>query len=226
MITSIAPVGRSWIRRAVIVLACAGLTALLASLLDIEASPSSHVVAQPAMVPQWVISPAPASDTYREAPVPQQAPRPISAEALTTIPPTAPVSKLPFRFLGKVDAGAETSVVLYGQGRTLTVRAVGPLDDEYVVDSIQEGYLMLRHLPSGTSHMLELASRQHTAVPAGSAAETPLIRRVHPGPYSSQAGAARMSTQILRRSDTCPKPSSSRHPVFCRQGRVVDDSAT
>jgi len=63
--------------------------------------------------------------------------------------------------------------VLYGRGRTMTVRAAGPLDDEYVVDAIEEGYLMLRHLPSGASQMLELASRQHTVTLTGPTAETP-----------------------------------------------------
>ena len=86
--------------------------------------------------------------------------------------PTPDRPGLPFRFLGRVDAGGEASLVLYGRGRALTVSAVGPLDDEYVVDAIEETYLRLRHLPSGTSHILELASRQ-TVAAAGSAAETP-----------------------------------------------------
>ena len=86
--------------------------------------------------------------------------------------PTPDRPGLPFRFLGRVNAGGEASLVLYGRGRALTVSAVGPLDDEYVVDAIEETYLRLRHLPSGTSHILELASRQ-TVAADGSAAETP-----------------------------------------------------
>ena len=172
MIIFIAPVGTSWVRRVVIVVTGAGLAALIASLLDIEAPSSRHVVAQPATVRQLAISPLPSSDTYRGAPMPEQAPRRIAAEARTTVSPTAPAAELPFRFLGKVDADAETSVVLFGRGRTIALRAPGPLDDEYVVDMIEDGYLMVRHLASGTSHVLELASRQRTAVSAASAEET------------------------------------------------------
>jgi hypothetical protein len=69
--------------------------------------------------------------------------------------------------------GARVSPVLYGRGHTLTVSAAGPLDDVYVVDAIEESYLRLRHLPSGTSHILELASPQQTVSSAVSAEETP-----------------------------------------------------
>ena len=176
MIISIAPVRTSWCRRAVVVLACAGLTALFASWLDIEApspSPSpSSVAAQTAPVVQREITRPLLSDPYRQAPVAVEATRRITQVVGTVLPPTPQLPTFPFRFLGKLDVEGAISVVLYGRGRTLTVQGPGPLDGEYVVDAIEEGYLMLRHLPSGTSHILELASRQHTTIPAGSAAET------------------------------------------------------
>ena len=88
-------------------------------------------------------------------------------------PPTPALPELPYRFLGKVTDAGETVVVLYGRGRTVTVRATGPLDDDYAVDAIEDGYLMLRYVPLGASQILELAARQRAVVPAGSATETP-----------------------------------------------------
>jgi hypothetical protein len=58
-------------------------------------------------------------------------------------------------------------------GRTVTVRGTGPLDDDYAVDAIEDGYLMVRYVPFGTSQMLELVSRQRIEVPSGSPDDTP-----------------------------------------------------
>jgi len=177
MIVHIEAVGPSRLYRAFAAVAGAGLTGLLISSLDFPPSQPSNVVALPARHAHTVderkeISPLRAVDVLEDAPVAREAPRRV-AEAVHVVsapPPERP--GLPFRFLGRVDAGGEASLVLYGRGRALTVSAAGPLDDEYVVDAIEESYLRLRHLPSGTSHLLELASRQTVSV-AGSAAETP-----------------------------------------------------
>ena len=178
MIISIAPVGPSRLRRAFAVVTCTGFVALLLYFLDVPVSPGPNVPArtvQPAGVfgGDREIARAPASGVFEDvATVAPSTRRSADAVHPVSAPPPRP-AELPFRFLGKLDAGDETSLVLYGRGRTLTIRAAGPLDDEYVVDAIEEGYLTLRHLPSGTSHTVELASRQHSVPAAGAAAETP-----------------------------------------------------
>ena len=171
MIVSIAPVRTNWVGRTVIGLSCAGLAALLVLLLDSEPSLPLTVVAQPATVWQpEVVRPA-VGDSSGEAPAIQEA-RSRSAQAPHATPPAAQPPTLPFRFLGRLDVEGATSLVLYGRGRTLTVQKLGSLDDEYVVDAMEESYLVLRHVPTGVSHTLELVSKQATATPAGSAAQT------------------------------------------------------
>jgi len=172
MIISIAPAGPRWVRRAVIVLACAVLTALLASMFDVQAPPPSNVVAQPTMGGLQEIARPPSDDAYRKAPVIPEARHRIADVTGTVVPSTPQLATVPFSFLGLLDVEGVTSVVLYGRGRTLTVQGPGPLDEEYAVDAMEGGYLMLRHLPSGTSHMLELNPRQHMTIPVGPAAET------------------------------------------------------
>jgi hypothetical protein len=165
MIISIAPVGPSPWRRAFAVAVWAGALTLLWSFFDSPPPPSSDV-AGPAFRRdhgldgnRQMARPS-AAAILEDAPTVGPAPR----RANEASPPvTAPARRpeLPFRFLGKLDAGGETSLVLYGRGRTLTVHGPGPLDDDYAVDAIEDGYLLLRHLSSGTSHILELAARQH-----------------------------------------------------------------
>jgi len=172
MIISIAPMRPSRGRRAVVVLACAGVAALLAALLDIGTTSPSHVAAEPVRVAEPEIARAAPDDATRETPAAQEARSRIAEVARMVNAPAAQLPTMPFRFLGTLDAEGLPSVVLYGRGRTLTVRGPGPLDDEYVVDAIEERYLILRHVASGTSHMLELALRQHTTAPAGSGIDT------------------------------------------------------
>jgi hypothetical protein len=69
---------------------------------------------------------------------------------------------VPFRFLGKVETNGASSVVLYGAGRTLTVRGTGPADDEYVVDAMREDYVLLRHVSLGTTQLIALVPTQQT----------------------------------------------------------------
>ena len=176
MIISIAPAGPGRLRRALYVVAGTGLAALLASYIDFPASAPSKVPAHTA--PQArvfggdreIALPLP-RDAPEDAATGDEAPHRRIDAAPPAVAPTPPQPELPFRFLGKLD-GAETSLVLYGRGRTLTVRGAGPLDDEYVVDAIEDGRLTLRHVPTGTSRTLELAARQHPVLAAGSAAET------------------------------------------------------
>jgi len=156
------------------------LATWLLSPIDFEATETPGFVAQSAGPadsfggsPMILYTPARAvapGDSIAEQTPPQ--PR-ITPLARSLSPPTPALPELPYRFLGKVTDAGETVVVLYGRGRTVTVRATGPLDDDYAVDAIEDGYLMLRYVPLGASQTLELASRQPTVVPAGSATETP-----------------------------------------------------
>jgi hypothetical protein len=105
--------------------------------------------------------------------VTQEASRRIGGALQTVDRSAPPPPSLPFAFLGKATEGNETIVYLYTGGRLLTVRDTGPLDDRYEVDAILDDFLVLRYLPLGIRQVLELASRQHEAIPYGSAAETP-----------------------------------------------------
>src|SRR5207253_1543293 len=73
------------------------------------------------------------------------------------VPPRLPVP-IAFSILGTTTEGGETSLLLYGGGRTLTVRGPGPIGEDYVVDAIQDGHVVLRFVPTGTNQVLELKS--------------------------------------------------------------------
>lgn len=177
MIISIAPVGPSRWRRAFAV-AGAGALTLLWSFVDSPPPPSSTVAA-PAFRQARVLDggrqtarPS-AAAVLEDAATVGQAQRRRNEAAPPVSAPAPQQPELPFSFLGKMDAGGETSLVLFGRGRTLTVHGPGPLDDDYTVDAIEDGYLVLRHLSSGTSHILELVARQHSIPAAASVPETP-----------------------------------------------------
>jgi hypothetical protein len=80
---------------------------------------------------------------------------------------------VPYRFIGKSTAGAETSIVLFGRGRIVTLRGPGPLDDEYVVEAMFDEYLMLRHVPTGVGKFLEYARRQQVVEPPQDPEDSP-----------------------------------------------------
>jgi hypothetical protein len=86
--------------------------------------------------------------------------------------PSVP-SDSPYRFIGKSTVGAETSIVLFGRGRIVTLRGPGPLDDEYVVEAMFDEYLVLRHVPTGVGKFLEYARRQQVVVPPQDPEESP-----------------------------------------------------
>jgi hypothetical protein len=56
--------------------------------------------------------------------------------------------------------GEETVVLLYGGGRTLFVRSVGPLDDDYEVEVLQESYLVVRDVSLDQSQVIPFASAE------------------------------------------------------------------
>jgi hypothetical protein len=158
----------SWARRHRTILACAGLAALVI-LIGLPA----HRASMP-------------DRESKGAGLLRQAERPLARDttsgvyvmaaparpAAQAVAPRSQAPPLPFSFLGKMTEGAETSIILYRGGRTITVRGPGRLDDDYVVESIQETFLALRYLPLGEQQFLELTALQDPT-PYGSAAETP-----------------------------------------------------
>jgi hypothetical protein len=161
------------------VVGAVALTAGLLALVDFDAPAKPAVVARPAgpgsfdaspmtlYTPAHVIAPSNSNpDPAQPLPVTVTAARPPSSSN-----PTLP--ELPYRFLGRVTDAGVAAIVLHGRGRTVTVRGTGPLDDDYAVDAIEDGYLMVRHVPLGTSQMLELTARQRIEVSAGSPDDSP-----------------------------------------------------
>lgn len=169
----------SWMRRMAVVSTCAGLTAALVALLDAPVEPTPEV-ARPraesgpvvAAVKRELASPAVAG-ALAEAATPGAAPGRVTQPARGVGPQSVVPPSQPFKFLGKVTAEGETSVVLYGRGRTLTVRATGPIDDDYTVDAIEEDHLVLRRVGGGATEILPLTTRQRASIETVSAAETP-----------------------------------------------------
>lgn len=145
---------------------------LLYSLQAPPPQPAQAVHRNPSAIEQWQA--APAADRDEVAIVDEPGKKAMPPPAATPAP-AAPRERpaFAFRFLGKVTDGGATSVVLYASGRTLRVRGTGPVDDEYAVDTFQEGYLILREIRFGTSHMIEFASAQPAAAAAWRDGETP-----------------------------------------------------
>lgn len=85
--------------------------------------------------------------------------------------PQAP--RLPFAFLGKLQEGGRTAIVLYRGGVTLMVRGTGKLDEDYDVEAIEESFLVLRYVPLGERQVLELKAPAQAIAPHGAAEETP-----------------------------------------------------
>ena len=164
--------------RIVVVLACAALAAWLFSI-DLAAQDAPRVVAprgnpDASLGGRREITFTPTNGPAVDAPIPERTPLRRTVEVARPVTPlTPPPPELPYRFLGKVTVEGDTALVLYGRGRTVKVRAPGQLDDDWVVDAIEDGYLMLRHVPLGASHILELVSQKHAVVQAGLPAETP-----------------------------------------------------
>jgi len=109
-----------------------------------------------------------------------QAPTPEARKALPVAAAIQPKdgaslqpADMPYRFLGKAVSGTETSIVLFGRGRIVTLSGAAPVDDEYVVDAVFDEYLVLRHVPTGAGRFLEFARRQHVVEPARDPEQTP-----------------------------------------------------
>lgn len=109
----------------------------------------------------WIAPPAP-----MQAPAATTAPQP---KARATLQPP----DLPYRFIGKTTTGGEISIVLFGRGRTITLRGPGPLDDEYVVDAVFDDYLVLRHVPTSVGKFLKFEQRRPVVGPPQDPEDSP-----------------------------------------------------
>ena len=131
---------------------------------------------------------AAARDTYSHAPsMPVATPASMPATTLTPPLPRPPPSAanrpedpsppapkaMPYRFIGKSPAGSETSIVLFGRGRIVSLREPGPLDDEYVVEAVYDDYLLIRHAPTGVGTFLEFTRRQPALASARDPEDSP-----------------------------------------------------
>lgn len=125
-----------------------------------EARPST-----PGRTPDAASSPA--ANALIVAPITVQAPPPHAfkppAMAAAVQPKdsrSARTSSMPYRFAGRAVSGAESSIVLFGRGRVVTLHGPGPIDDEYAVEAVFDDYLVLRHIPTGVGQFLAFAQRQ------------------------------------------------------------------
>jgi len=60
----------------------------------------------------------------------------------------------------------ETALVFFGRGRTVTLRGPGALDDEFAIDAVLEHQVLLRHVPTSTSQLMDMSpERVDSALP-------------------------------------------------------------
>lgn len=109
----------------------------------------------------FVPLPPPAVNSVSSVPrtlVPEGRPPQPHAAAAPALP-----ADPPYRFMGRVDSGAMSGVVLFGRGRVVTLHGPGPIDEEYVVDALFDDYLVLRHVPTAVGTFVALAQRRKSA---------------------------------------------------------------
>ncbi len=156
-------------------LAAALLLALLAGLVHValRQAPQAEPPA-PGAVPGTVDSPAASASIMAPTPAPNASKAsPVAAVPQSTGPATSQTADMPYRYIGKSASGAETSIVLFGRGRIVTLRGPGRLDDEYVVEAVFDEYLVLRHVPTGVGKFLALAQRQQVVEPPRDPEDSP-----------------------------------------------------
>lgn len=129
-------------------------------------TPTASVSAPAAWLEVPVASPSPALTAA--APLPQV----VVAQPIAR-PPRVAVPSAPYRYIGTSTTGTETSIVLFGRGRIVTLRGPQPLDDEYEVDAVFDDYLVLRHTPTGFGMFLRFAPRPMAFEPPRNAEDSP-----------------------------------------------------
>jgi hypothetical protein len=79
----------------------------------------------------------------------------VSAPSMPHEEPRRPAASA-LRFLGKMNTGNETTIVLFGSGRTFKAHGPGPIEgSEYVVDDLQDRFLVVRNTRLGTSQTID-----------------------------------------------------------------------
>lgn len=66
----------------------------------------------------------------------------------------------PYRYIGRTGEGPDAAIVLFGQGRTVTLSGPGRIDDEHVAEAVSADHVVVRHLPSGAGAFLMLTPPQ------------------------------------------------------------------
>ena len=74
----------------------------------------------------------------------------------------------PYRFVGRMTIEGETALVFFGRGRTVTLRGPGALDEEFAIDAVLEHQVLLRHVPTSTSHLIEMSPERTNSPPSQS----------------------------------------------------------
>lgn len=87
-------------------------------------------------------------------------PMPIAAAPAPALP------AMPFTFLGRWTERGQTTVYLQRDNRSVSVRGVGKLDDEYSVESIDDQGIVFNYLPLGQLQALRFDARPADASPA------------------------------------------------------------
>jgi hypothetical protein len=151
-------------------LVAAGCTLAVALLLWLSESPDDLAegplhASHPAPVATEIAPPAAPLVAAADARRAEEPPRVVTPTPAPQAAKPRPVA-VSFRYLGKGPGEGGNSVVIYGGGRTLTVRGPGPVDEDYVVDAMQRDYILLRYVPLGTTQLVELASPRVVLPPA------------------------------------------------------------
>jgi hypothetical protein len=154
-------------------LAAGALVSVAAGLAWLAMSPAPDAEPGPPGAVAGIVAASPLSAAAAEKPAaPRSEAVPAQPVAAAARPadrvPDAPAG-LPYRFLGKSTTGTETSIVLFGRGRTLSLARPGPLDDQYLVEAVFDDYIVIRHVPTGVGQFLPLVHR----LPATAASPDP-----------------------------------------------------
>lgn len=150
-----------------------GAFALL--LVSYGSEPTSNIAkparATPSAIDRWEAAPV------QPLPDDEQQRSPAAKRDMPAAPIAAPVREQPvavtFSFLGKVEEQGRPVVVLQGGGRTLKVHGPGRIDSDYVVDTVQDAYVIVRHERLGSSQLVELTAARRPIDPGWTAADSP-----------------------------------------------------
>ncbi|AOX99682.1 hypothetical protein BJP62_03955 [Jeongeupia sp. USM3] len=76
------------------------------------------------------------------------------------VPPLAPQAPpLPFRFLGRLVEEGKVTIFLQNKEQSVVVRVGDTIDEQYKVESLDDGILTLRYLPLNQVQTLDVGSQ-------------------------------------------------------------------